>query len=339
MTLRRHPPIPSGHLTSEEEPSRRFRLLERVRHVLRSRRYSRRTEMAYVYWVRRFVVFHDRRHPLDMGAREVGVFLSHLATAEEVSASTQNQALAAITFLYDAVLRQPLDRVEGIAPAARSRYVPVVLSVAEVRTLLGLLTEPHALCASLMYGGGLRLVECLTLRVKDVDPSRRCVTVHGGKGGKDRPVPLAAASLPALESWLRVQERAFAADVRAGVRWGGLTAALERKFPRAAEEWRWRHLFPAVRTVVDANGVRRRHHLHESGMQRAMKEAVTRAGLTKRATCHTLRHSFATHLLESGADIRTVQELLGHTDVRTTMIYTHVLDRGPLGVVSPADRL
>lgn len=335
----RFPRVPRAHLIGAPEPDRRLRLLERVRHTLRTRRYSPRTERAYVYWIRRFVVHNDRRHPLDLGPGEVRGFLTHLAMQEQVAASTQNQALAAIRFLYDVVLATPLACVEGIAPARRSRYVPVVLSINEVRTLLALLREPYRTCASLMYGGGLRLSECLALRVKDVDFERHTVTIRGGKGGRDRLAPLASASAPKLAHWLRAQQPAYSADVRAGVLVGGLTAALQRKYPRAAAEWRWRYVFPSSRLSPDSTGIRRRHHLHGSAMQRAMHDAVGRSGITKRATCHSLRHSFATHLLEAGADIRTVQELLGHTDVRTTMLYTHVLNRGGLGVVSPADRL
>lgn len=313
--------------------------MEQVRHVLRALRYSPRTEQAYVHWIRRYISHHDRRHPRDMAEPEVRDFLAHLAVHGQVSASTQNQAQAALVFLYDRVLRSPLNRVDGITPARRSAYVPVVLSPAEVHALLRELAEPYRLCAGLMYGGGLRLAECMALRVKDVDPARLAVVVRGGKGGKDRPVPLATASVTPLKAWLREQERAYARDVRAGILTGGLTRAVEQKYRGAAGEWRWRYLFPAARTATDADGRRRRHHLHGSAMQRAFLEAVRRSGITKRATCHSLRHSFATHLLETGSDIRTVQELLGHTDLRTTMRYTHVSGRGVLGVVSPADRL
>lgn len=339
MTDAQFPPVPHAHLGTAAEPGRRFRLLEQVRHVLRSRCYSPRTEKAYVHWIRRYILHHDRRHPLDMGEEHIRSFLAHLATAEQVSSSTQNQALAALLFLYDGVLRRPIARVDGIVPARRSTYVPVVLSPSEVRSLLGHLDEPYRLCVSLMYGGGLRLSECVALRVKDIDVERHTVTVHCGKGGKDRLTPLASASVPPLKSWLRAQELAYAGDVRGGIRTGGLSAALERKYPRAAGEWRWRYVFPSSRSSLDEAGAGRRHHLHGSAVQRAMQAAVASAGITKRATCHSLRHSFATHLLEAGADIRTVQELLGHTDVRTTMIYTHVLNRGGLGVVSPGDRL
>jgi integron integrase len=313
--------------------------MEVVREQLRARRYSVRTEQAYVYWIRRYIVHHDRRHPRDLDAESVRVFLSHLATVQRVAASTQNQALAALIFLYDVVLKAPLERIEGIAPARRSRYVPVVLSQREVRALLGGLPQPARLCAALMYGGGLRISECVSVRVKDVDLDRREILVRGGKGNKDRRTPLAESALPELEQWLEGQLGRFAADQRARVATDGLPDALERKYPNASREWRWRYVFPAARGYTDAGGVRRRHHLHESVVQRAVKEAAHAAGLTKRVTCHSLRHSFATHLLEGGADIRTVQELLGHTDVRTTMLYTHVLNRGGLGVISPGDRL
>ena len=274
-----------------------------------------------------------------MGVREVAAYLSHLATVAHVSASTQNQALAALRFLYGVVLKQPLERVEGIAPAPRSQYVPVVLSQREVRLLLDQLHGPVQLCAELMYGGGLRVSECVSLRVKDVDLDRREIVVRAGKGGKDRRAPLAESSVGRLRAWMTQELARYAADVRARVATDGLPEALERKYPNACREWGWRYVFPAMRGYTDARGVRRRHHLHATAVQRAVKEAVLSAGMSKRVTCHSLRHSFATHLLEAGADIRTVQELLGHTDVRTTMIYTHVLNRGGLGVISPGDRL
>lgn len=335
----RFPKIPATQLGAASEPARRFRLLEVVRRQLRVRRYSVKTERAYVHWIRRYVVFHGRTHPRDLDVRAVSAFLSHLAAVERVAASTQNQALAALRFLYDVVLRSPLPRVEDIAPARRTVYVPVVLSQREVRLLLAELRPPVDLCAALMYGGGLRVSECVSLRVKDVDLDRREIVVRGGKGGKDRRTPLAESAVKDLKDWLRRQGPLYAADVRAGVLTDGLPESLERKYPGASGEWNWRYVFPAVRTYVDDRGVRRRHHLHDTVLQRAVREAVRSMGLTKRVTCHALRHSFATHLLEAGADIRTIQELLGHSDVRTTMIYTHVLNRGGLGVVSPADRL
>lgn len=333
------PLIPSTHLNGPPEPARRLRFLEIVRTKLRERRYSARTETAYVYWIRRFIVFHGRRHPANLGEVEVRAFLSALAVSDRVAASTQNQALAALLFLYEYVLARPLARVDGIAPARRARHVPVVLSQREVRMLLGVLPEPVRLCARLMYGSGLRVSECVALRVKDIDTDRREITVRAGKGGKDRRVPLADSCLSDLGRALGEEQERFRRDQRSLVRTTGLGETLLRKYPNADREWRWRYVFAARRVVVDGSGVRRRHHLHETVVQRHVKRAVDVIGLSKRVTCHSLRHSFATHLLESGSDIRTVQELLGHSDVRTTMIYTHVLQRGALGVRSPADRL
>jgi integron integrase len=338
MTPPRPPLIPLAHLVASD-PERKYRLMEVVRTRLRERRYSPRTEQAYVFWIRRFVQFHGRRHPRELGEPEVRRFLSHLATRDRVAASTQNQALAALTFLYDAVLRRPLARVDGIAPARRARRMPVVLSQREVRALLGRLRDPARLCATLMYGSGLRVSECVSLRVKDVDLDHGEIVVRVGRAGKDRRTPLADRCAAALRRWLADRERLYRADRRDRVRVTALGEALERKYPGAAGEWRWSYVFPASRTFVDPAGVRRRHHLHETVVQRAIKEAAAAAGLSKRVSSHSLRHSFATHLLEAGADIRTVQELLGHTDVRTTMIYTHVLNRGGLGVWSPVDRL
>jgi len=331
------PLVPQTHLDAAPDPTKPFRLLEIVRRAIRDRRFSARTEEAYVYWIRRFVRFHDRRHPKDLGAEHVRAFLSALSA--EVSASTQNQAHAALVFLYDHALRQRLPRIEGISPAKRPRRVPVILSQREVREILQRLDGPVRLCAQLMYGGGLRLVECVSLRVKDVDLDRREIVVRDGKGGKDRRTPLPESCLPALRRHLAERRRAHSQDHRIGIRATGIPDSLLRKYPGADGDWRWQHVFVAVRTFTDPGGIRRRHHLHETVVQRAFKVAVDDADVPKRASCHTLRHSFATHLLESGSDIRTVQELLGHTDVRTTMIYTHVLNRGALGVQSPADRL
>lgn len=333
------PPIPISHLAAAPNPARRFRLLEIVRQRAGERRYSHRTEKAYVFWIRRYVMFHARAHPRDLGPLEVRAFLSHLALVDGVAASTQNQALAALTFLYGAVLQQPLERIEGIAPARRSRYVPVVLTPKEIRAILRRAADPARLCLALMYGSGLRVSECVSLRVKDVDIQRREIVVRGGKGGKDRRTPLAASAIPALERRLRAESVRHGRDLRAHVATTGLPESLVRKYPNADNDWRWKYVFASERTVRDVSGARRRHHVQESVIQRAMRAAVHEAGVAKRATCHSLRHSFATHLLESGSDIRTVQELLGHTDVRTTMIYTHVLNRGGLGVRSPGDSL
>jgi integron integrase len=242
-------------------------------------------------------------------------------------------------FLYEHVLRAPLERVDAIAPARHSRRVPVVLSPLEVKRLLNELDEPVRLAATLMYGAGLRVSECLSLRVKDVDVARREIIVRAWKGEKDRRTPLPESALRALESHLEKRYRQFHRDSAVGVRIAGLPPSFARKSPNADRAWQWSYLFSAARTFVDAEGVRRRHHLHPTMVQREVSAAARRARFSKRVTCHALRHSFATHLLESGADIRTVQELLGHTDVRTTMTYTHVLNRGTLGVRSPADRL
>ena len=334
----RTPPIPLAHLVGAPEPERRFRFMEIVRRRLRERRFSARTERAYVGWIRRYILFHERRHPRELGEDEVRRFLSHLVVERDAASSTQNQALAALTFLYDRVLGRPLGRVEGLRPAKHRVRVPVVLSPGEVKRLLAKLDGPIALAAALMYGSGLRLLECLTLRVKDVDIDRRQIVVVAGKGGKDRRTPLAESCLPALRHQLRVAYVQFEQDQRRRVRRTGLSPALLHKVPRADADWRWAYVFPASRTFLDGEQ-RRRHHLHESAVQRAVSAAASNAGLSKRVTCHTLRHSFATHLLEQGADIRTIQELLGHTDVRTTMVYTHVLNRGGLGVRSPADLL
>lgn len=333
------PPIPLGHITAAPDPARKYRLLEIVRQRMRERRYSPRTAEAYLYWIKRYILYHRRRHPRELGEADVRKYLSYLATERGVAAATQNQALAALTFLYDGVLGRPLARIDGIAPASASRRVPVVLSPREVRALLVRMRPDLRLCAALMYGSGLRVTECVSLRVKDVDLDRREIIVRGGKGNKDRRTPLAERCVGALRRWLDVQARLHRADQRRAVGVTGLGDALERKYPGAAREWPWRYVFPASRTQRDAAGVRRRHHLHETVLQRAIKDAAHSAGIAKRVTSHSLRHSFATHLLESGADIRTVQELLGHSDVRTTMIYTHVLNKGGLGVISPADRL
>ena len=333
------PLIPQQHLVGPGDPDRRFRFMEVVRQRLAERRYATKTVTAYVMWIRRFIVFHGRRHPRDLDATHVAAFLSDLAVRGGVSAATQNQALGALTFLYQGVLRRPLERVEGIQPARRSRYVPVVLTPREIRGILSQLREPFRLCVMLMYGSGLRVSECASLRSKDIDLERCEIVIRGGKGGKDRRTPLAVSCVRPLRRRLAENKQECRADDRLGVRTTGLSQPLVNKYPRADRDWPWRYVFPASRTLVDAAGVRRRHHLHESAIQRAFGAAARAAQVAKRATCHSLRHSFATHLLESGSDIRTVQELLGHTDVRTTMIYTHVLNKGGLGVRSPADAL
>ena len=314
------------------------RLLDRLRQTLRTRHYSPRTEKAYVSWIRRFVLFHDKRHPLEMGRVEVERFLTHLAIQQNVSASTQNQAFSAVLFLYREVLERPLVGIEHVVRARRPVRLPVVLSREEVTAVLGYLTGTPLLMCSLMYGGGLRLLECCRLRTKDLDLDRGEITVRHGKGGKDRVTILPRRLAGPLRDHLRSIRSQHEADLFRGRGAVELPHALERQYPRVAWEWGWQWVFPATRPYQEpTRGVIRRHHLHETVVQRHFKIAVCAARLTKLATCHSLRHSFATHLLESGTDIRTIQELLGHNDVSTTMIYTHVLNRGGRGVKSPLD--
>lgn len=320
-------------------PTSQPRLLDQVRDALRTRHYSRRTEAAYVGWVRRFVVFHGMRHPRELSPSDLSQFISSLAS-QGVAASTQNQALGALLFLYQMVLRIALPELRDVVRAKAPQRLPVVLSRGEVASLLGYLHGTEWLMASLLYGCGLRLMECAELRVKDLHFDRGEVMVRDGKGGKDRVTMLPASLRAPLASHLEARRRLHAADLaRArGTVW--LPDGLRRKYPRAPYEWAWQWVFPATRYYTDeATGERRRHHLHESVLQRAVKDAVRAAGIARPATCHALRHSFATHLLESGYDIRTIQELLGHRDVSTTMIYTHVLNQGGRGVRSPLDGL
>ncbi len=315
-------------------------LMNDLRTALRARHYSRRTEQAYCLWVRRYIRFHGLRHPREMGEAEINAFLTHLATEREVSASTQNQALSALLFLYRYVLERSVGDLGGVVRARRPRRLPVVLTRDEVAAVLDYLDGDLRLMASLMYGAGLRLNECLGLRVQDLDFARGEIVVRGGKGDKDRVTVLPQALRPQLRVHLATVKRIHKADLAAG--WGAveLPDALARKYPHASTDWRWQWVFPQRRRWRDPrSGHEGRHHLHETVVQRAMKEAVGASGTTKRAGCHTLRHSFATHLLETGYDIRTIQELLGHKDVRTTMVYTHVLNRGGLGVRSPLDGL
>jgi len=313
-------------------------LLDAVRLELRTRHYSRRTEQAYVAWIRRYVRHHRGRHPRELDEAEVRAYLGHLATERKVSASTQSQALAAIQFLYRDVLRRPIGFVTGVPRAKRRERLPVVLTRNEVRSLIDQLRGTKRIMAILLYGAGLRLNECLSLRVKDIDFEMRQIVVRGGKGDKDRVTMLPASVESELRAQLEQVRALHARDLTAGVGAVELPGALARKLPEAARDWGWQWVFPASSRYRDAaSGAMRRHHAHESVLQRAVHDAGIRALLTKRATCHGLRHSFATHLLEDGYDIRTVQELLGHKDVSTTMIYTHVLNRGGRGVRSPAD--
>jgi integron integrase len=324
----------------ERATSRAPKLLDALRLALRTRHYSERTVDAYVGWCRRFIVHCGRRHPRELGPDDVRRFVSALAVEHAVSASTQNQALAAIAFLYRDLLGTPLGTVEGVLRAKRPVRVPTVLTRDEVRAVLSHLDGVPKLVALLLYGAGLRLLEALSLRVKDVDVARGELVVRAGKGNKDRVTVLpAVASEPLVAHLLVVRDR-HERDLARGLGRVALPGALEHKSPGLGRDWGWQWVFPATQHYVDAHtGERRRHHLHESAVQRSVRLAVLRSGVAKRATCHTFRHSFATHLLEDGYDIRTVQELLGHKDVSTTMIYTHVLNRGGHGVRSPLDRL
>jgi integron integrase len=320
--------------------TQRPRLLDRVRDAMRRRHYSHRTEEAYVSWIRRFILFHGKRHPAQMGVDEITRFLTALAVQGKAASSTQNQALSALLFLYREVLGQEIPWLDGLVYAKRPRKLPVVLTRDEVRALLGHLHGVPRLMALLLYGAGLRLLECARLRVKDIDFASNQIVVRAGKGERDRVTMLPAAVKADLARHLEAVRRQYDQDLRRGAGWVELPGALMRKYPNAGREWGWQWVFPATRIYVDrVTGQRRRHHLHETVLQRAVREAARRAGIAKRATCHTFRHSFATHLLEDGYDIRTVQELLGNRDVSTTMIYTHVLNRGPGAVRSPADRL
>ncbi len=316
------------------------KLLDRLRLALRRRHYSPRTERSYVAWVRRFILFHGKRHPKELGPPHVVAFLDHLAVERRVGPTTQNQALSALVFLYRFVLDRELVGLDKAARATGRRHLPVVLTRREVGAVLGELHGTKRLQATLLYGGGLRLMECLRLRVKDLDPARSQVTIREAKGQRERVTLLPQSLGPALEKHLAGVRDLHRRDLEAGYAGVPLPGALERKYPSASRAWGWQWVFPASRLTREPGSPRRlRFHLHPTALQREVKRAAQRAGLAKPVTCHTFRHSFATHLLEGGSDIRTVQELLGHRALRTTMIYTHVLDRGPLGVVSPADRL
>ena len=327
---------PLGLFSAKPTP----RLYDATIEAMRVRHYSRRTEQAYVHWIRRFILFHRHRHPRELGEADVNRFLTHLAVKEHVAASTQNQALSAVLFLYEHVLAQPLDRIEGVVRARRPKRLPVVLTADEVSRVMTDLTGDKWLIATLLYGGGLRLLEALGLRVKDLDFERGEITVREGKGDKDRVTMLPQVVNHPLQDHLQRVLAIHRQDLAEGYGRVELPHALARKYPNANREWRWQFVFPQEhRWVNHQTGQQGRHHVHESLVQKAVSQAVRKAGLTNRVTCHTFRHSFATHLLADGYDIRTVQELLGHKDVRTTMIYTHVLNRGGRGVRSPADIL
>jgi integron integrase len=313
------------------------KLLDQARDQLRSMHYSYRTEETYLDWMRRYILFHQKRHPEKMGAPEIQAFLVHLATERSVSASTQNQALSAILFLYREVLHQEIEPIL-LSTAKRPERLPTVLTRTETLAVIDRLGGAYKLMAQLLYGSGLRLMECLRLRVKDIDFEYKTVTVRDGKGEKDRITPLPDSLVPVLTRQLERVRLLHDEDLAAGVGEVYLPHALEVKYPNAGRELAWQYLFPAPKPALDPrSGKVRRHHMDSTGLQRAVKEAARNASISKRVSCHTFRHSFATHLLQNGYDIRTVQELLGHRDVRTTMIYTHVLQRGGLAVKSPLD--
>lgn len=332
--LRRRTPL--GLFPNKPTP----RLYDSVVNTLRVCHYSKRTEEAYLNWIRRYIEFHPHQHPWQLAEEDVNRFLTHLAVEEDVAASTQNQALSALLFLYERVLDKPLDRIKGVVRARRSKRLPVVLTIDEVTRVMSHLDGVRWLVVMLLYGGGLRLLEALRLRVKDLDFERCEITVREGKGDKDRVTMMPRSVVSQLKEHLRRVESTHRQDLDDGFGCVTLPHALARKYPNANREWCWQYVFPQQRRWRNTKtGEQGRHHIHESIIQRAVKTAARQSGLHKRVSSHTFRHSFATHLLADGYDIRTIQELLGHKDIRTTMIYAHVLNRGGRGVRSPADGL
>ncbi|MBN1781125.1 integron integrase [bacterium] len=316
------------------------RLLDQVRAELRLRHYSYRTEKSYIFWIRQYIYFHGKKHPDDLGEKEITGFLTHLAVIKKVAASTQNLALCAIVFLYKHVLKKDPGNFNDLVWAKKPSRIPVVFSRDEVRTILNRLDGVHRIMATLLYGAGLRLRECLNLRIKDIEFDFNQILVRNAKGGKDRVVPLPQKLKEPLKEQIARVKKIHQQDLEDGYGSVYLPNALERKYPNAARQFGWQYVFPAHQISTDPiSGTRRRHHLYDSVLQKAVKNAIRKSGIYKHAGCHNLRHSFATHLLEDGYDIRTVQELLGHNDVKTTMIYTHVLNKGGLAVTSPADKL
>ena len=330
----------SASKTALPPDAREKRLIERFREAIRALHYSRRTEKTYWYWVRYFVFFHGKRHPRDLGAAEVTAFLSWLATERNVAAATQNQALSALLFLYERVLKLELPWLADVVRAQRPVRLPTVLSEAEVRRLVANVNGAGSLMVGLLYGAGLRQIECLSLRVKDIEFAYRQILVRDGKGGKDRVTMLPESLVQPLQAHLGKVRLLHRRDLDEGYGEVSLPHVLARKYPRAGRQWAWQFVFPSGNRSADPeSSVIRRHHVHPDTLGRIVKRAALRAGIVKPVSCHTLRHSFATHLLERGHDIRTVQELLGHSDVSTTMVYTHVMNKGARGVKSPLDRL
>ena len=340
------------HFTATETPPARAatgsepaapakpRLLDLVRTELRLRHYAYRTERSYIDWIKRYIFYHNKRHPRDMGPAEVRAFLGYLAADQHVAAATQNQALCALVFLYKHVLEQDLGELGDVAWVKRPPRLPAVLTVEEVTDVLSRMTGVTSLIARLMYGTGMRVIEALRLRVKDIDFDRSQIVIRDSKGGKDRVAVLPRILIPELEAQLALAKEWHTADLAAGFGSVELPYALERKYPKLPWSWHWQFVFPAGNISTDPrSGIRRRYHLYPSNVQRALRKAAHDAGIDKHVKTHTLRHSFATHLLETGTDIRTIQDMLGHEDLNTTMIYTHVVKNGPYGVASPLDRL
>ena len=327
-------------MTNTPTPVNKPKLLDQARIAMRQRHYSLKTEKSYVSWMKRFILFHNKKHPKDMGDHEIEQFLNHLVLKRGVSASTQAQALNAIVFLFKQVLKIEVGNFENLRKSNKPKRLPVVLSVSEVGQILSLLDGRNRLMASLLYGAGLRLMECVRLRIQDIDFDYAQLHVRNGKGQKDRVTTLPKSLFGNLRNQLEQTRLIHQQDMKEGFGEVWMPPALSRKYPRAGSEWGWQYLFPSTKRSIDpSSGKERRHHLDEKVLQRAVKQAVRQSGIAKRASCHTFRHSFATHLLERGQDIRTVQELLGHSDVSTTMIYTHVLNQGGMGVQSPLDAL
>lgn len=320
--------------------SKKPKLLERLRSAIRTRHYSIRTEEAYTSWVKRFILFHNKRHPRDMGEKEINQFLSYLAEERNVASSTQNQALCAIIFLYKYVLKIEIGDLGDLARAKKPKRLPVVLSHREMKAIFDNLSGIHWMMATLLYGAGLRLMECLRLRVKDIDFDLNQIIVRDAKGGKDRVTMLPQIAREPLKEHLKQVKKIHQEDLENNHGCVYLPNALQNKYPEAEKEWGWKYVFPSQRISRDPrSGIKRRHHLSEHVLARALKKALRQTNIHKKATCHSLRHSFATHLLEAGYDIRTIQELLGHKNLQTTMVYTHMLNKGGKGVRSPADEL
>lgn len=327
-----------GNNNQHAQGATKPKLLDQVQNTIRLKHYSIRTEQSYIQWIKRFIIFHNKRHPKDMGEKEITEFLTHLAVRENVSSSTQNQALCALLFLYREVLQEDIGWLDDIERAKRSKRLPVVFTREEAKKILLRLEGTKWLMASLLYGTGLRLMECVRLRVKDVDFSYNHIVVREGKGDKDRITMLPESLKKPLQLQMSRVKEIHEEDLKQGFGNVSLPDALEKKYPNASKELAWQYVFPSGKRSIDPrSGIEKRHHIDESVLQRAVKDAIRSAGIHKQASCHTFRHSFATHLLEGGYDIRTVQELLGHKDVSTTMIYTHVLNKGGKGVRSPLD--